>query len=452
MNRSLLALGALLVSLAAPRSAHAFCGFYVGKAGAELYNEASKVVLVRDANRTVLTMSADYKGSLEDFALVVPVPTLITREQIHIGDPKLIQRIDNYSAPRLVKYMDPDPCNVRRYENRAGGAPAAAPMKQERRLSDAASEALGVKVEAEYTVGEYDIVILSAKQSDGLETWLRQSGYQIPDRAEAALRPYIKQGMKFFVAKVNLKAQKETGFSYLRPIQIAYESEKFMLPIRLGMANAHGTQDLLVFTLTKHGRVESTNYRTVKMPTDSDVPMFVKDEFGKFYKAVFDKAYKAHDRRAVFTEYTWNASWCDPCADTPLTQDELRGLGVFWLGGDASRPAYRTSYGGGSGQPMITRLHVRYDAEHFPEDLVFQETGDQQNYQARYILHVPFTGNLECPAGQQYKQQLQTRHQHEADTLAQLTGWSHQKILDSMGADAPGKSAAEEPWYKGLWK
>jgi len=56
-----------------------------------------------------------------------------------------------------------------------------------------------------YTIGEYDILILSAAQSTGLETWLRGSGYKIPVGASSVLGSYIKQGMKFFVARVNLK-------------------------------------------------------------------------------------------------------------------------------------------------------------------------------------------------------------------------------------------------------
>lgn len=36
---------------------------------------------------------------------------------------------------------------------------------------------------------------------------------------------------------------------------MAYESRKFMLPIRLGIANAQGPQDLVIYTLTRKGRV-----------------------------------------------------------------------------------------------------------------------------------------------------------------------------------------------------
>ena len=284
--------GAILASwallLAAPTPAAAFCGFYVAKADTDLFNEASKVVLVRDGDRTVLTMASDYQGEPEEFAMVVPVPTFIEREQIHVGNQAAVDHLDAYTAPRLVEYYDENPCRQVVYEKLRAMPQAAAPMEDEAR-----AKALGVTIEASYTVGEYDILILSAEQSDGLETWLRESGYRIPDGASEVLGSYLKQGMHFFVAKVNLGEQERLGFSFLRPLQVAYETRKFMLPIRLGTVNARGPQELFVFALTREGRVETTNYRTVKLPSGMDVPLFVEDEFGDFYKALFSRQVEA---------------------------------------------------------------------------------------------------------------------------------------------------------------
>jgi hypothetical protein len=302
MKRCLAAAALGAACVLAPLPAQAFCGFYVGKADASLFNEASKVIMVRDDRRTVISMLNDYRGELREFALVVPVPQVLRREQINVGDRKLFDRIDAYSAPRLVEYFDPDPCAVRQREEKmlrsdaAKSAPAAAP---------ASPRALGVTVEAQYTVGEYDIVILSAKESNGLETWLRENGYRIPRGAAKALQPYLRQDMRFFVARVNLAEQAKTGLATLRPLQFAFESEKFMLPIRLGMVNAAGPQDLVIFMLTRHGRVESTNYRTVKLPANMDVPVYLKTEFPRFYKALFDHQAQREGLRAVFTEYFW---------------------------------------------------------------------------------------------------------------------------------------------------
>jgi hypothetical protein len=438
---------AALVAAAAfalPASAHAFCGFYVGKADAELFNKASQVVIVRDENRTVLTMSNDYEGPLDDFALVVPVPDVLRREQIHIGDRKLIERLNAYSAPRLVEYFDPDPCQVfaRRYR-----AMDLAPMAKGAAAPTKKAEwghSLGVTVEAEYTVGEYDIVLLSAKESQGLETYLRESGYRIPQKAADALAPYVRQNMKFFVAKVNLKEQGKTGVNYLRPIQMAFESPKFMLPIRLGMANARGPQDLVIYALTRTGRVESTNYRTVMMPTGMDIPVFVKSDFGPFYQAAFQHEHEKERSRALVTEYAWNMSWCDPCSADPLTPSELRQLGAFWK-------SESNDYHGAAAPAFLTRLHVRYDNEHFPEDLAFQITGDQQNFQARYVLRNAFKGGGTCDAMTQYLEQVNQRHETEAKALADLTGWDLTTIRTQMGDDAP-KPKPQHKWWEQMWQ
>ena len=258
MRRTLLFGIALVAALwcSAP-SILGFCGFYVAKADSKLFNRASQVVLVRDGDRTVMTMANDFEGDPKEFAVVIPVPTFLTRGQIHVGEKALIDHLDAYSAPRLVEYFDQNPCERFAYRDRMpmaameASAPPASPAR--------AAKALGVTIEAQYTVGEYDILILSAQESSGLETWLRQNGYRIPAGASEVIGSYLKQNMRFFVAKVNLGERTRLGFTYLRPLQIAYESPKFMLPIRLGTVNAKGQQELFVYALTRNGRVETTN-------------------------------------------------------------------------------------------------------------------------------------------------------------------------------------------------
>lgn len=433
-----------MAALIAPAAAYSFCGFYVAKADTKLFNKASKVVLVRDEDRTVMTMANDFEGDAKDFAVVIPVPTFIEKGQIHVGDNALIEHLDAYSAPRLVEYFDPDPCEFRNLDFVKRSATKA--------LSAGESiheKALGVKVEAQYTVGEYDITILSAEQSGGLETWLKENGYKIPSGAGNILESYIKQKMRFFVAKVNMEEKAKAGFTYLRPLQVAYESPKFMLPIRLGTVNADGPQDLFVFALTRKGRVETTNYRTVKLPTGMDVPLFVKEEFSDFYKAMFTEQVKKQDMRCLFTEYAWDMGWCDPCAAEPLSNEELKKLGVFWLEGDGRMSKARPRMS----DVFVTRLHVRYDRAHFPEDLVFQETSDRENFQGRYVLRHPWKGEAKCDAAKKYLESLPARREKEAETLASLTGWEIAKIRDRMNLTAPPEASADgKKWWEKLWK
>jgi hypothetical protein len=463
----MLALGVLTAAISAlwPQAeAQAFCGFYVGRADAQLYNHASQVVMVHDGDRTVLSLMNDYQGEPKEFALVIPVPVVLQQGQIHIGNRELFQRIDGYSAPRLVEYYDPSPCPLPMSEMQRSMNMEAATAGA---LTDMAArkdaKALGVTIETQYTVGEYDIVILSATQSEGLQTWLQQSGYHVPQGLGAALAPYIRQGMKFFVARVNLKEHQRTGLSYLRPIQFAFESSKFMLPIRLGMINANGPQDLIVYVLSREGRVETTDYRTVKLPSGMDVPEFVQGEFGKFYQAMFDQQVKHDDMRTVFTEYVWNMGWCDPCAAPPLSREELRALGVFWLDDNSQsglpggpQPGIPTTNqrmfpmpSPGPVQVILTRLHVRYSAATFPEDLTFQQTQDQENFQARYVIRHPWAGSPDaCAAAPAYLTELRRRHETDAATLADLTGWDLAGVLKRVGLSPEDRPA---PWWRQLW-
>ena len=325
------ALVATLSQLTAGPAA-AFCGFYVAKADSKLFNKSSKVVLTRDGNQTAITMASDYEGAPNEFAVVIPVPTFIERRQIGVVDTKTVDHLDAYTAPRLVEYTDENPCS-----------PPPMPVAMAQAMNktvlafDGAIQHRGVTVEANYDVGEYDVSILSADDSDGLIRWLTDNGYKIPKGAEGVLASYIKQNMRFFVAKVNLTRMQLMGNEFLRPLQVRYETAKFMLPLRLGTVNAKGPQDLIILALTRNGRVETANYPTIKLPTGASVPLYVKNEFGKFYKAVFDQAVRNADMRAVFTEYAWDMGWCDPCASEPLSNKELVELGARWIGSDDGR-------------------------------------------------------------------------------------------------------------------
>ena len=447
--------GASALGLAA---AGAFCGFYVAKVDTSLFNDASKVAIVRDGERTVLTMANDFRGELSEFAIVIPVPTVLEEGQINVAENALIDHLDAYTAPRLVEYFDENPCEARRVMRAMEMAEPTADM--DIGAARQRAKALGVTIEAEYTVGEYDILILSAEESGGLLTWLVENEYRLPDGAERILGSYIKQGVKFFVAKVNLEEQARIGSTYLRPLQVAYESPRFMLPIRLGTLNAEADQELFVFALTRTGRVETTNYRTVRLPSDKNVPLFVKDKFGDFYKDMFREQVSRENGKAVFLEYAWDMNWCDPCAADPLSNDELRDLGVFWLEDRPDRPTPRPLPASRPIRPQatdvfVTRLHVRYNAETFPDDLRFKETGDRENFQSRYVLRHPWEGDDECQAAETYRAALPERFETEAQTLANLTGWEIEDIRTEMsGAGQPitePEPTTPEPWWKRLW-
>ncbi|HET9621172.1 MAG TPA: DUF2330 domain-containing protein [Kofleriaceae bacterium] len=404
------ALGAAAFALAAhASSADAFCGFYVSGSGQKLVNDATEVVLVRDGTRTVLSMQNDYKGPLEDFAMVVPVPVVLHEKDVKTLPKTVFDHTDALGSPRLVEYWEQDPCPVlaprpTSMASRGAAAPAAdAAFEGAPRKKDA------VKIEARFDVAEYKILILSATDSAGLERWLHDNHYQIPDGAEPLLRPYVEGGSKFFVAKVDpKKVQLRAGHAALSPIRFHYDSEDFSLPIRLGMANSSGKQDLIVNIISPDKRYELANYKNVFVPTNFDVKPAVKGRFAEFYAALFDRTVAANPG-AVVTEYAWTAVpnyHCDPCTDADVSDPDLMTLGGDVVGGPIA-----------TGNFVLTRLHARYGANDMKDDLRFRvarpvvggrehwaghglEYGaapsTQNFFQARYAIRHAWTGPIAC--------------------------------------------------------
>jgi hypothetical protein len=415
--------------------AHAFCGFYVNDGGGKLYNNATEVALMRDGTRTVLSMQNDYEGPPERFALVVPVPVVLQKDNVKTLPRDLFAKLEQLDAPRLVEYWEQDPC--------AQLAPlTAAPQMAKRAFGHGTGAGfgrggdLGVTVEAQFTVGEYEIVILSAEDSGGLETWLRREKYAIPAGAEPFLRPYVAQGSKFFVAKVD--PQKVTFDAHhqaaLSPLRFHYDSDKLTLPVRLGLLNAKDAQDLVIHILAKGQRYEVANYENTAIPTNLDVAESAKGDFASVYNALFDDTVHAHPR-AVVTEYSWDAGTCDPCPGPALSMNDIATLGAD-VAPSVPPPVVgmrgRRMWGGGW---VLTRLHARYTKEALGDDLVFRaappivggrevrafgSTLEQtpapssfNNFQARYAIRHPWTGAIACahpvrdvwggpPSGQAY--------------------------------------------------
>lgn len=417
-----------------------FCGFYVSKADGTLKNKTSQVILVRDGKKTVITMYNDFKGDTKDFAMVVPVPAVLRKDDIKVVDQSIFQKLNDYSAPRLVEYWDQNPCNnYEMMEDKMSAAPATSEMSVSRALK---GKMAGVKIEAQYLVGEYDILILSAKESAGLKTWLNDNGYKIPADAEEVLDPYIKSNLKFFVVKVNEKEKRKLNNNFLRPIQISFNSPKFMLPIRLGMANADGDQDLLVYAFTRLGRIECTNYRNADIVSNRNIPLFVQKNFGAFYGNLFTNQWDKEGKNVAFLEYAWNVTpinqmKCDPCVGNPPTEQDLVQSGVWWLGtkdwNDYS-DVDNDEPDNGSNNVHFTRLHFRYNRKSFPQDLMFQVTPNTLNYQARYIITHPATGDFNCAAGKKYLQDLRQRRKKELMELTTLTGTNINNWQDAVMA------------------
>lgn len=338
-----------------PSVAHAFCGTYVGPAGSELGNGVSQVVVARSGTQTTLTLSADVIGDVSTFGMVIPVPEVLEEGQVSLADPAWFDALNAYSTPRIVSYT----CD-QLYADYSSSADSGA--------VDEGDPAEGVEVEAAYSVGEYDIVVLSATGADGLVAWLDHNGFSLTERAAPVVQEYIDAGQYFLAARVDLDALPDSA-AYLTPLQFRYQSEAFSLPIRIGTTVATAEQEVVIYALTGEGdgRVAIANYPETEIADECMLPESTTD-YAAWYDAQLDSAFAAG---TWLTEYAWSPSGCDPCSSDPPDREILSALGA----GD-------TGYGG-----FFTRLRVRYAPEEATQDLVLYTTGSTQTDQIRYITY-----------------------------------------------------------------
>jgi hypothetical protein len=397
---------------------------------------------MRKGNRTVMTMSNNYQGPLENFAMVVPVPVVLQKENVKTLPFDVFDRIDSLSAPRLVEYWEQDPCKP---AMRVPAQPSTltwqdivvVPRKKWK-------EDLGVKVEARFVAGEYEVVVLSATDSAGLETWLHREKYNIPLGAAAALAPYIRDRSKFFVAKVDIKkvARDTQGVLQLSPLRFHFDANELRLPVRLGLLNTGGKQDLIVYVIHPDSRFEVANYANTFIPTNLEVADGVRRNFPAFFAELFDATVERMGRKVIVTEYAWQTTGCDPCPTPPLSTDDLATLGLDVLEGigvaagastfsipGTTKPSVaarerqhaqrKRRFRGNAPSWVLTRLHARYSQETLSEDLIFREAsaviggranwngsdgdegaqvdvGDVNNFQGRYIIRHYWDGPVTC--------------------------------------------------------
>jgi len=184
---------------------------------------------------------------------------------------------------------------------------------------------------------------------------------------------------------------------------------------------------MLVYAFSKKGRIECTNYRTFTIPTGKNIPLFVQNNFGSFYANLFQHQWEREGKAIASLEYAWDVSpqnyvKCDPCVATAPSTQDLVQAGVWWINRDWNNYNDINEDDDYSTKVYFTRLHVRYNRSAFPQDLQFQVTPNIENYQARYIITHPATGDFSCEAGKKYLKELKQRRQDEMQMLSYLTG------------------------------
>ncbi|MET0794423.1 MAG: DUF2330 domain-containing protein [Polyangiaceae bacterium] len=331
---SLSALLGACLSLFVAVPAQAFPGFLASKTKSEIKVNSTQVVLMKKGNTTAVSVMSDYEGSLEPFAMVLVVPADVTAERVTTLKREYVDRVDSLSAPRFHEYWEQDPCdpgpveqewerNMKANSQSAflGGGDMPQPAQK-------VAKELSLDVKAKQKEGEYSFSLLGKDES--VAAWLKSKGYSVPDGAEQAVQPYLQAGMRLVVAQVDTNRVELVGGdrAQLSPIRFWTEQPYDTVPDRVGLLNANGKQELIVYVLDPEQRYESKNYNNLFPPTNIEVDFAVKERIGEFYAALHD-IIAQKSPNSFLNEYAWSADGCgQPCATEPLMISELLSLGA----------------------------------------------------------------------------------------------------------------------------
>lgn len=349
---------ALLAALAAVSPGHACPTLATGETS-QLSFDVAQVAIVRQGTRTTFSVSINPFGDPQDFALVMPVPEVLDETEVKTLDGAIFARLDGATAPRHVSDAG---CGG------GGGGYTATDSADTDGDTDTDTDGGGgdepevptVEVEAEYLVGDYEVVLLSATEAGGLYDWLDANGYHLPAGAEERLGEYIEAGQFFLGAKVAADAARADG-TPLPPLQVSYDSEVFAIPLRLATLNSPGEQDMVIYALVagEEGAVAISNYPEFELP-DTCIWTHESRDFGAFYEDWFRRHWESVGDAGWTQEFTGEPNTASPTTGIYLTAQDVRALGM-----DLSE----------SHRYALTRLRMRYTPEQAVQDLSLYASG-----------------------------------------------------------------------------
>ncbi len=407
LKRNILVISVVLCLIS--NAAFAFVGLYATKDGSEVTSSNSKVVIAHKNKKTILTLTSDFDTSATEFALIVPVPSTIKTANVRSVDYELIHKLEIYTSPRLIEYIDYDPCNPDSMKR-----PPIVTTQSFTTID--MDKSIPLKSKIHKTITPHNVIVLTSKESIGIDLFLKKRGYKLPEKYLSTLE-YAAARMKFVV--VELRRDADNTAKWLKPVQIEYDeneeeydgygSDILSLPT-IGSLNSPENQkhNMLLFALSSQGEILSHNYQTKDMPGNIDLPVTSISEFTKFYTDFTNKIFDAHPG-IIRKEYSWPMGACKPCTSEPLSIDELSKLGTFWYhlpekGKFGLVAPFSAIY--------VTRLHAQYDYSNVMDNLTLKESAEKDKYQTYFNIKNPIQAD-QSKCGSKYTSELKKAEEQQ---------------------------------------
>jgi hypothetical protein len=243
------------------------CGGLFCSAAAPVNQAAERIIFSKNADGTVTAVvQIQYQGPSEEFAWVLPVPGV---PDVLVSSDLAFTRLQLASNPQynLTTVVEGE-CFQSDFVQSAGAGGSGGTSDGGGGQGGAGND---VVVLAEGNVGPYDFVVVQPDGSfenvgDVMVEWLTNEGYDVvpsggnPDDISALLGSYLEGGMNLIAFRLTKGNDQGT----IRPIQITYESEQPMIPIRPTAVAANDDMGVMVWVLGEN-RAVPVNYRSLKL-------------------------------------------------------------------------------------------------------------------------------------------------------------------------------------------
>ncbi len=318
MIRRLASAGLVACAFLAARPASAL--LIVGTDAAQVPGAETRVLVLREEGRSLVTVEPTVRGPAKPLAVVVPLQASAVAS-LRTMPVTVFERAEKLTAPRLDEVWELDPCELHPDHQAppASGSSAAAP-----------SSAASSSSQAPTIDGNYEITVLDAADSANAPKWLADHGYKLPEGAESALGAVTaKPGTVLAIARIDgARLTYDKGEAHLPPLGFLVNGAE-PLPLRLASIGATGPHDVVLDVLTAGGRrVEAANVLNLAVPTNLDANEDARGNLEGLHRAVIDYALEKTPGAAL-TEYAWPAASCDRCEPgTTFGVEDLLALGV----------------------------------------------------------------------------------------------------------------------------
>jgi hypothetical protein len=435
----------LIICISSSNSAYAVSAFFLSDISKKLTYENSVMVVSRDENRTVITLAPHYKYDGQALGILIPVPNLVSKTQIRFGSAELVEKIVDYTAPRIVPYQELDLCK-------------SADQQIERKLLiDKIGFSKGVAQPEVLNADALQIDLIKAEDfsETSVASFLHDKGFEVNKLQEPILKTYQDAGVEFILVSYN-GGDADKG-AIIPPIQIAYESGNFILPLGLSSDVGAAAQDLTLIMLSREGLVVPKSLPVKPIGTGLDLPFYAVSEFEQSYQAIFDQALTSDNFQSMFLEYSGDVNWCPNCDLTKkLSAESLRALGVWWL--DSPKKTAKK----GLPQPKadinnvyVTRLHLRHTDKTIFGKVTFEAKQDKSRFVVSYNAYKPYLKTPSCELGRLYKQGRPAQYHREIQNFNKLTNVPVKEIKEKMEAHGQSfdvlKSTEESLWWERMW-